>query len=415
MKQKFPLFSLKRAFAALIAATSLTGPVWAQDVAEIAAQLEAMKQQIAALEARLAEAEAKAAAAPETSSAAPESADWTGSPSEESGGKGVVGDAIGEEGWWDRTSLGGYGEMHLNLGDKEQLDYHRWVLFINHDFNDRIRLFNELELEHSLAGDGKPGEVELEQAYLEFELGNDFWLKTGLYLIPVGLLNETHEPNTFYGVERNIVEAEIIPTTWWEGGAMLSKNFDSGFGIDLAGHSGLNAPADGDNAFRLRSGRQKVAEALADEGAGTLRLRYNGIPGLALAGSAQYQSDLTQETAENNDAWFYTAHGDFRRGPFGLRALGGYWEIDGPSPAALGLSQQWGYYVEPSWRFSTAFGEFGVFGRWGEIDSEKGENQIIDAGINYWPIPNIVFKADWRKFSGDSDEETINAGVGFAF
>ncbi|MEK9765788.1 MAG: porin, partial [Thalassolituus sp.] len=116
--------------------------------------------------------------------------------------------------------LGGYGEMHLNLnqGSDNEIDFHRYVLFVGKEFNDKVRFFSELELEHSLAGDGKPGEVELEQAYVEVDVADNTQVKTGLFLLPVGILNETHEPETFYGVERNNVEKRIIPTTWWEGG-----------------------------------------------------------------------------------------------------------------------------------------------------------------------------------------------------
>ena len=179
--------------------------------------------------------------------------------------------------WYEKTTIGGYGELHLNTGDKDQIDFHRWVLFVNHRFNDRIKLFSEFELEHSLSGNGKPGEVELEQAYIEFDLDQGLSAKAGVYLLPLGFLNETHEPDTFYGVERNNVEKNIIPTTWWEGGAAVSKSFDSGLGFDFGVHSGLNVPTAGSKAFSIRSGRQKVAEADATNWAASARVRYAGV------------------------------------------------------------------------------------------------------------------------------------------
>jgi hypothetical protein len=130
-----------------------------------------------------------------------------------------------------RTHLGGYGELHYNnLDSKHDMDFHRFVLYLGHDFTDRVRFVSEIELEHSLAGDGtvpngtkpKPGELELEQAYVEFDLAAGQQAKAGLFLVPVGILNETHEPTTFYGVERNPIESNILPTTWWEGGAARS-------------------------------------------------------------------------------------------------------------------------------------------------------------------------------------------------
>ena len=104
------------------------------------------------------------------------------------------------------TSLGGYGELHFNMwedqasgNDKNEVDFHRFVLFLDHEFDDRLRFISELEIEHALSGDGQPGEVELEQAYVEYDWADRHSVKAGLFLVPVGILNETHEPPTFYG------------------------------------------------------------------------------------------------------------------------------------------------------------------------------------------------------------------------
>jgi hypothetical protein len=100
--------------------------------------------------------------------------------------------------------------------------------------------------------------------------------------MPVGILNETHEPATFYGVERNDVENIIIPSTWWEAGGALNGYYSNGISWDLALTSGLAIPTTGDNAFRIRSGRQKVSEAIANDFAYTGRLKYTGVRGLEL-------------------------------------------------------------------------------------------------------------------------------------
>ena len=120
----------------------------------------------------------------------------------------------------NETSLGGYGELHYNQVDNgdNQLDFHRFVLYVGHEFNQRVRFHSELELEHAFSATGKPGEVELEQAYIEYDLNDRTVVRGGAMPVPVGILNETHEPATFYGVERNPVEKHIIPATWWEGG-----------------------------------------------------------------------------------------------------------------------------------------------------------------------------------------------------
>ena len=190
--------------------------------------------------------------------------------------------------WFNNVTIGGYGELHLNLNqdDANEVDYHRWVLFINHRFSDKIVLYSEFELAHSLAGDGKPGEVELEQAYIDIAMNGGTSFKAGLFLLPVGTLNETHEPDTFYGVERNPVEKNIIPTTWWEAGIGLSGSSES-VSWDVAVHSGLAVP----DSYKIRSGRKKVAEAPAEDAAVTGRVTYSGN-GFKVAGFAQYQGCL---------------------------------------------------------------------------------------------------------------------------
>ncbi|MFV1995394.1 MAG: porin, partial [Verrucomicrobiales bacterium] len=322
-----------------------------------------------------------------------------------------------QDGWWNQTSVGAYGELHLSLLDKEEIDFHRWVLFLGHEFNDRVRFFSELEVEHSAAADGRDGAVELEQAYLEFDLWASTSLKTGIILIPVGILNEVHEPTTFFGTERNLIETEIFPTTWAEGGIALQHRFESGFSLDFATHSALDVPGDPEdgNAYRIRSGRGKVSEAPADAWAFTGRAKYNGIPGLELATSLQYQTDITQSSPESNRALFASAHADWRRGPWGLRTVGGFWDIGGATPARLGLDQQWGYYIEPSYRFETEIGEFGFFSRWGQLDAEIGRKDLIGVGLNYWPIDQAVFKIDYDRTSGGGKEETLNFGLGYVF
>jgi hypothetical protein len=331
-----------------------------------------------------------------------------------------LGGASSGAGWWEKTSLGGYGELHLNTGDKDEIDFHRWVLFVNHRFSDRVKLFSEFELEHSLSGDGKPGEVELEQAYLEFDFDAGRYAKAGLFLVPVGLLNEVHEPETFFGVERNNVERNIIPTTWWEAGGGYTQNFENGMGLDLAVHSALNVPTSGGSAFNIRSGRQKVAEADATNWAATARLRYS-TGGTSLSGFAQFQSDISADNAEDNSALLLGATAQYQIGGFAFRALVAHWDIDGASFASADADSQWGYFLEPSytWGFDNG-SKVGVFGRYASYEYAKGtrkHNDEYTVGVNYWPLDHVVLKADYNVLKEDekSDTNTLNFGVGYSF
>lgn len=327
-----------------------------------------------------------------------------------------------------KTTISGYGELHYNnlsandpSHDLESVDFHRFVLFFGHEFNDKTRFYSEFELEHSLAGDGAPGEVELEQAFIEFDLKQDLYAKAGLFLIPIGILNETHEPPTFYGVERNDVENIIIPSTWWEAGAGLNGRWGSGWSWDLAATSGLAMPTTGSNAFRVRSGRQKVAKAIASDGAITGRLRYLGITGLQAAVTVQYQFDPSQAANDGLDSGtLIEAHIDYRRGAFGLRALAARWDFSGYAVEAAGADKQTGWYIEPSYRVNN---HIGIYTRYEEVDAARNSDQFNqwELGFNWWPTNNVVIKFDYRDRSHDLPGETgrdftgIDIGLGYSF
>ncbi len=322
-----------------------------------------------------------------------------------------------------RTTIGGYGELHYNnlsandpSRDLDRIDFHRFVLFFNHAFNDRTRFYSEVELEHSFISDSggdTPGEVELEQAYIEFDLNQNLHAKGGLFLVPVGILNETHEPTTFYGVERNDVENIIIPTTWWEAGAALNGMFGSGWAWDMGLTSGLGMETSGSDAFRVRSGRQKVAEALANDGAVTGRLRYIGIPGLTASVSVQYQFDPSQEKNDGLDSGtLLEGHIDYQRKGFGLRALYARWDFSGDAVEAAGAERQSGWYVEPSYRLNS---HFGFYTRYEQLDGYRKADRFDqwEIGMNWWPYENIVVKLDYRDRNYDLDSEAGRDFTGF--
>ncbi len=334
----------------------------------------------------------------------------------------------GKASWTDKTRLGGYGELHYNklngeggAAKKDEIDFHRFVFFLSHDFSPKVRFFSELEIEHGgVEADGSPlnGEVELEQAYLEFDLNANHRAKAGLFLIPIGILNETHEPSVFYGVERNPVENAIIPSTWWAGGIGVSGNLGRGFSYDIALHEGLRTTAASN--FAPRSGRQKTSSAVANDLAATARLKWTGIPGVELAASIQHQTDIAQGVVANaGSANLYEVHGIVNKGPFGLKALYARWDLDGRGPAAVGADEQYGWYIEPAFRINE---QWGLFARYSEYDNRAGINgntrkQQTDFGVNYWPHPDVVLKADYQKQDNDDgrNQNGFNLGVGYHF
>jgi len=326
----------------------------------------------------------------------------------------------------NKSTWGGYGELHYNnlegngagVADKEAIDFHRFVLYFGHEFRDDLRFFSEFELEHSLAGEGKPGEVELEQAYIQYDYNDTTQITSGLFLMPVGIMNETHEPDTFYGVERNTVEKNIIPSTWWEAGVMVTKEIKPGLTLDVALTSGLDGTAA--SSYKIRSGRQKVAKADAISLAGIARLKYTAIPGLELGASLFVQPDFCQEkVAGCGSAKMIETHAVYKKDKFQVRALYARWDIQGNVVSTAGADQQDGYYVEPSYRFND---KWGAFARFETYDNKAGNSSDteVDArsiGFNYWIDPTVVAKFDYvdQSKANDKDQDGINIGIGYSF
>src|SRR5262249_40125154 len=104
-----------------------------------------------------------------------------------------------------RLPISGYMEAHFNKteGEPGTADFHRFVLLFGHSFSERIKFWSELEVEHALVeGAEERGEVALEQAYLDFLVRPSLNFRAGMMLMPVGIINERHEPPAFNGVER---------------------------------------------------------------------------------------------------------------------------------------------------------------------------------------------------------------------
>src|SRR5581483_1088929 len=107
----------------------------------------------------------------------------------------------------ERTTVGGYGEIHYTdatgPNTPAEINLKRFVVYLAHSFTDQLVFRSELEVEDAkIEGGQAGGEVALEQAYLDYRVRDWLTVRTGLVLPPVGIINETHEPPTFNGVDR---------------------------------------------------------------------------------------------------------------------------------------------------------------------------------------------------------------------
>jgi len=341
-------------------------------------------------------------------------------------------DSLSSSGSASKTNIGGYGELHYNnlsgeggASDKKEIDFHRFVMFFGHEFSKIVRFWSELEVEHSIAGDGKVGEIELEQAYIEVDLNQKHKTRFGMFLIPVGIMNETHEPPVFYGTERNPVEKNIIPATWWAGGVSVLGELAPGWSYEVAVHDGLNtfSPASGappaSTSYKRRDGRQKTGKAKAENLAYTGRIKWTGMAGVEVAATLHQQSDITQGQDPNTgSATLFEMHGIYSKGPLTVKALYAQWDLDGAGPQAAGADEQSGWYIEPSYKINE---KFGVFARYNSYDntgnaSNTGKQQT-DIGFSWWIDPGVVVKVDYQTQDNDggSNQDGINIGMGYMF
>lgn len=190
------------------------------------------------------------------------------------------------------TAISGYGEAFYTQDIKQQTataQLKRVVLFVGHRFSNRISFFSEMELEDAVAGDGKGGEIAMEQAFLKFDINRSHYIQAGLFVPRIGITNENHLPNTFNGNERSVLETMIIPTTWRELGVGLYGPVSkiAGLNYSVALLTGLNA-----DGFTMENGigggrseglavsaRQKAVTAALLYYVGSFRLQASSYVG----------------------------------------------------------------------------------------------------------------------------------------
>jgi hypothetical protein len=340
--------------------------------------------------------------------------------------------------------ISGYMDFHLNRPEHEdpQLDFHRFVLLFNHSFSDRLRFIGELELEHGLVeGLEESGELELEQAYLDFRVNPAFNLRAGMLLAPVGIINERHEPPSFHGVERPFVDTVIIPTTWFDAGAGVHGTFGAGWQY----RAYIMAPLDATRITAeegLAEARQKGFKSNVRNIAQTARLEYGGYPGLTLGTSFWRGKTGFNFRREESRVGVVEFDGRYHTGPFAVRGEFAQIFIDG----AAGLndlqqrttgvnpniaSQMRGFYVEPSVRGLPGLRyDVAAFVRYENFDTQfrmpegvlplkQFDRAAWVVGASYFPDPDIVLKIDYsvtrNRSSLFGSVDSLNIGLGWWF
>jgi hypothetical protein len=424
MKQRVISAALAAAFLAAPVAALAQETDLAKRVEQLAAELEQVKAELAAQRAQAAAApRAEAAVAPAPAAIAATTPD---------------------------TVFSGYGEVNYNHPVRNasgaQTDLRRAVIGVQHRFDEKTKVVAEFEWEHAIASASDSGESAVEQMYVEREFNNGLRGKAGLFLMPVGLLNQNHEPTAYYGVERNFVETAIIPTTWREAGVGLSGEFGDGFAWDAGLTTGFDLTkwdaASGE-------GRESPLGAIHQEGqlakSRDLQLHgalnWRGYPGLLVGGSV-FTGKAGHATTDfsANDARVTLAelHTRYTPGAWDLSALWAYGRISNtealnatfvgnPTPVPSSFA---GWYLQAAYKlWQNADFSLSPFARFESFDTARTYAQlpaglgvpsapyerVATVGANLAVAQGVVLKADYQKFRQDKSLDRVNLGVGFSY
>ncbi|MYH29775.1 MAG: hypothetical protein F4137_13180 [Acidobacteria bacterium] len=340
--------------------------------------------------------------------------------------------------------ISGYMDFHVNDAQHADpvLDFHRFVLLFTHSFSERVRFVSELELEHAVVSPETDGELELEQAYVDFLISRPFNLRAGMVLAPVGVINERHEPPVFHGVERPFVETLIIPTTWFGAGAGVHGELRGGFRYRAYAMETLDAARFSADEG-LREGRQKGAEANGRHVAGTGRVEYVGTPGLVLGASVWSGDTGFAFPRVDTGVTLAEADGRWRVGEFALRGLYAHVFLDGMEDLnravtrITGVSpnvaeQMRGFYLEGSYFIvpRPAPREVALFLRYENFDTQYRmpagfaplpafDRDAWILGATWFPDPDVAVKVDYTVLRNRSTvidgPNSFNVGLGWWF
>lgn len=354
------------------------------------------------------------------------------------------------------VSLAGYGEViyqNFNTDDEsgkasgktDEWDFLRQIVYTGFRFNDKLLFNAEIEFEHGSTGSGKPGEVSVEFGYIEAALASSLNFRAGMLLLPIGIVNEQHEPPTYLGALRPETESQIIPSTWRGNGAGLVGASKSGVGFKLYVVESLNAK--NFSASGIRSGRQSGAKSIAEDLALAGRLDYAGIAGTNVGASfftGNTGQGLLDAASNLIDArvTLFSAHATFSYKGFEARGLYARSTISDADTLnrvlklagnkSLGTEQDGfyftlGYDVMPLFK-KTAKVALLPFVQYEKLNTQKEvpSGFSLDAskartnlsyGFSYKPHPNVAFKVDYinRKNDAASAVDQFNFGVTYLY
>ena len=330
-----------------------------------------------------------------------------------------------------KTVISGYGSAayQRDFNQKQAtINLERVVLFVGHQFNSKISVFTELEVENAkVEGGAEGGEIAMEQAFLKFNLNPHQYIIAGLFVPRIGILNENHLPVNFNGVKRPLVEQLIIPATWRElGVGFYGRSAKMPINYSIALLNGLNSESF-EHGTGIREGRAEGRNATANNLAITASLQYNWkdfkFQVSGYTGGTVSLSKLGADSLGLNSGTFgtpvYLAEANVQYSHNAVSAKAIFANINYPEAGKVNTAyaknlaeNMYGAYAEIGydWLYKKQNqSSFVTFARYEYIDLNSSipvppkaiydgtlKQQHLLLGFSYLPIPNVVIKADVR-------------------
>ena len=442
---------MQRTKLSFLIAALLAAPYCHADDADLRARIDRLEAEVQALKAELNQVNSKTEAIAnqqEAAASAPTSAPAGAAAAA------MAAPAQAAQSGFGNTTIYGYGEINYNHprdSNLTQADLRRAVFGFGHRFDDETRFNSEFEFEHAVTSQDDQGEAEVEQFYIDHRLAQNVNLKAGLFLMPFGLLNESHEPTAYYGVERNFVETAIIPSTWREGGVGIYGSTDFGLAWDVGLTTGFDLgkwdPSSTSECRQTPLGcvHQELQLAKAKDPSVYGALNWRGTPGLVVGaslftGGAGQGQGTVSAPVDGTRILLWDTHARWTPDRWDLSAVYAKGSISGtndynqfndfvPTPIPKAFS---GWYTQAAYRlwqsggrslapfvryerYNTASAYLGLPDTRSLSDTPAGTETVGTVGFNYQLNPNVVFKADYQTFNVDSSRDRFDLGLGLTY
>ena len=387
------------------------------------------------------------------------------------GGYGEV--AMSRNFYSDHVSRYSLADEHKNDPSHGRFDIPHAVIYLGYDFGKGWTMGTEIEFEHGGVGmayekedeEGgeweqeveKGGEVELEQFWIQKSFGRWANIKAGHIVVPVGLNNAYHEPLNFFTVYRPEGENTVLPSTWHQTGISFWGK-TKGWRYELQFLAGLNSD-NFTNTGWINKGPGTPTEGEIATKYGTAlridnycikgwRIGLGGYYGHAIGNSYPNNKDGAESKYKgvvaigaidftyNNYNWIVRGQADYGYLSDAKQLKYFTNRLNGLSPfhhSAFVSKNAFAYGIEAGYNVFSQIEKLRqdnqklyLFGRYEHYNpyASKTKNTSYDytnvqrmaVGINYYPVKQIVVKAEYsHRFlkSQYNNEPAINIGVAY--